>query len=47
MGPHRPEPTGIKVKHYTVAGDYENLGDVSTLADPRVVEDLVKERKAH
>jgi acetyl-CoA synthetase len=29
------------------AGDYENLGDVSTLADPRVVEDLVKERKAH
>ncbi|PTB20627.1 acetate--CoA ligase [Trinickia symbiotica] len=29
------------------AGEYENLGDVSTLADPRVVEDLVKERKAH
>ncbi|RKP50794.1 acetate--CoA ligase [Trinickia fusca] len=28
------------------AGDYENLGDVSTLADPRVVEDLVNERKA-
>ncbi|WP_206951466.1 acetate--CoA ligase [Trinickia acidisoli] len=28
-------------------GDYENLGDVSTLADPRVVEDLVNERKAH
>jgi acetyl-CoA synthetase len=25
-------------------GDYEHLGDVSTLADPRVVKDLVDRR---
>ncbi len=28
-------------------GDYENLGDVSTLADPQVVRDLVDHRVAH
>jgi len=28
------------------AGDYEDLGDVTTLADPSVVEALVESRKA-
>lgn len=28
-------------------GDYDNLGDVSTLADPRVVKELIEHRIAH
>ncbi|MEX3942052.1 acetate--CoA ligase [Paraburkholderia sp. BR10937] len=28
-------------------GDYDNLGDVSTLADPRVVKELIEHRVAH
>ena len=28
-------------------GDYDNLGDVSTLADPRVVKELIDHRIAH
>jgi acetyl-CoA synthetase len=28
-------------------GDYDNLGDVSTLADPRIVQDLVDHRLGH
>ena len=28
------------------ANDLENIGDISTLADPSVVEDLVRSRKA-
>jgi acetyl-CoA synthetase len=28
-------------------GDFDNLGDVSTLADPAVVPDLIKHRVAH
>ncbi len=28
-------------------GDYDNLGDVSTLADPRVVKELIAQRIAH
>jgi acetyl-CoA synthetase len=27
------------------AGEYDDLGDTSTLADPGVVEDLIQERK--
>ena len=28
-------------------GDYQNLGDVSTLAEPRVVDDLIEHRVDH
>jgi acetyl-CoA synthetase len=34
-----------RILHKIAQGDYNRLGDVSTLADPQVVNEIVAERK--